>query len=336
MSHRSLPEVQAVMRHGLIPAVPVPFNTGGKIDLSSQQHYAAYMAEQPIAGVAVWAHTGRGLYLSRSQRMQVLKSWREALAPGQILVAGVGALEDRSAGASAVMDCALAMAHDALEGGAEALLVHPPSPFRGKPGEDELILDYHRQLASLKAPLVLFYLYEAAGGISYSSRLLRSLLELPETLGIKLATLDSVMTFQEVSALVTREFPGKLVITGEDRFLGYSLMCGAQAALIGMGAVCTRLQYDLMQSHFNGNAATFLAISHAVDLLAQAIFVSPMEGYIRRILWALVHSGVLRRENAEDPWGPQLSEREFRQVGEALRELDKPGSQSPTNHSRHV
>ena len=29
------------------------------------------------------------------------------------------------------------------------------------------------------------------------------------------------------------------MITGEDRFLAYSLMCGAQAALIGMAAACT-------------------------------------------------------------------------------------------------
>ena len=35
------------------------------------------------------------------------------------------------------------------------------------------------------------------------------------------------MTFQDIARLVKTRAPGKLVITGEDRFLGYSLMCGA-------------------------------------------------------------------------------------------------------------
>ena len=61
-------------------------------------------------------------------------------------------------------------------------------------------------------------------------------------LGIKVATLDSVMTFQDVARLIRRQAPDKVLITGEDRFLGYSLMCGAEAALIGMGAACTTLQ----------------------------------------------------------------------------------------------
>ena len=45
----------------LIPAVPVPFDALGKIDALAQQRYAEWMARQPVKGVAVWAHTGRGL-----------------------------------------------------------------------------------------------------------------------------------------------------------------------------------------------------------------------------------------------------------------------------------
>ena len=140
------------------------------------------------------------------------------------------------------------------------------------------------------------------------------------------------MTFQSVAKLVAREFPRKLLITGEDRFLGYSLMCGAAAALVGMGAACTSLQHQLLRAHFDGDARGFLALSQAVDRLSQVLFVPPMEGYIRRMLWTLVHTGILSRESAYDPWGPELDESEFVAIGKTLRAL----GELPPRRARRV
>ena len=67
---------------GLVPAVPVPFR-GDRLDAEAQQEYARWMATQPIAGVAVWAHTGRGPHLSPDQRREVLDTWRGALPHDQ-------------------------------------------------------------------------------------------------------------------------------------------------------------------------------------------------------------------------------------------------------------
>ena len=320
-------EVRSLLHHGLIPAVPVPFTAGGEIDHEAQERYIAYMAAQPVAGIAVWAHTGRGLRLTREQRLQVLRSWSEGLGANQtssprIVVAGVGGTAGMGTDFPAFVESALAMAGDARDGGASALLVHPPTPFRDSPAHREAsIVDYHRQLASVGVPLILFYLYEAAGGISYSPELLGQLFAMPEVVGIKLATLDSVMTFQNVANLVADAFPEKLLITGEDRFLGYSLMCGAEGALIGMGAACTELHYDLMRACFDERAADFLALSRKVDQLSQVLFIPPMEGYIRRMLWTLVHLGVFGRESAHDPWGPDLPESEFVELEDMLRRL---------------
>jgi len=314
------------LRHGLVPAVPVPIAAGGQIDSAAQENYIDYMRRQPVTGVAVWAHTGRGLHLGREQRIQVLRAWRQGLGPGKLIIAGVGGSHEAADSFAAYVDSALEMAHEALQHGADAFLIYAPSPLRNlaAPGETEkLVFDYHRQVAALQAPVILFYLYEAAGGLSYSPELLRQLFAMPEVAGIKLATLDSVMTYQNVARLIAEEFPQKLLITGEDRFLGYSLMAGAQAALIGMGAACTGLQYNLMDAYFEGRAEEFLKLSAAVDRLSQVLFIPPMEGYIRRMLWTLVHLGVIGRESAHDPWGPELPESGFRQIRETLEALDE-------------
>ena len=252
------------------------------------------MARQPIAGVAVWAHTGRGPHLSAEQRRVVLATWRAGL-PGKTIVAGANAVS---------------MAREAKQGGADALLAFPR--------RDDAV-GYHAALAA-ELPVIAFYLYEAAGGVSYDDATLQAILALPGVIGVKVATLDSVMTFQRIAA-VMRSHPDKLLITGEDRFLGYSLMLGARAALIGMGAALTDLQAALLTAYRDGHHHAFLRLSTALDAFSQATFVAPMEGYIRRMLWALAADGVIPDDACDDPWGPALPAAEREAVRRAVRAL---------------
>jgi len=272
--------------------VPVPFR-GSTIDCAAQRAYASWMARQPVAGVAVWAHTGRGPHLSDDQRRVVLEEWRGAL-PGKVIVAGANGR---------------AMARAAKRGGADALLAFPVR---------ENAVAYHDEL-SQELPVIAFYLYEAAGGVSYDDQVLHGILSLPKVLGIKVATLDSIMTFQRIAAVV-RDHPDKLLITGEDRFLGYSLMMGARAALIGMGAALTDLQAALLSARTGADDHAFLRLSAQLDAFAQATFTDPMEGYIRRMLWALAAEGVIPEDACDDPWGPQLPTAEREAVRRAVRE----------------
>jgi 4-hydroxy-tetrahydrodipicolinate synthase len=277
---------------GLVPAVPVPFR--GKTLAADAQHvYARWMATQDVAGVAVWAHTGRGPHLSVEERRVVLQTWRAAL-PNRIVIAGASNID---------------MAKQAKAGGADALLAFP---------EVRDPVGWHATLGA-ELPVIAFYLYEAAGGVAYSDATLHAILALPEVVGIKVATLDSVMTFQRIVALV-REHPGKLVITGEDRFLGYSLMLGAESALVGMASAQTDLQCALLKAHGTANATDFLQLSGILDRFSQQTFIPPMEGYVQRMLWAMVAEGVLFPDASDDPWGPSLPHSERGAVIQAVQD----------------
>ena len=310
-------DVSQRLANGLIAATPVPFDANGKLHEAGYESYLRHMVHQPVSGVAVWAHTGRGLKLEGDTARRVLRGWREAL-PETVIVAGVGSLDsdlDRARSGT------LAMAEAAAHLGADALLVYPPTWLRGHSRANQLIVEHHAHLAHVGLPIILFYLYEAAGGIAYGPQVLDELLALPNVIGIKMATLDSVMTYQDVARQMRDRNPEKLFITGEDRFLGYSLQRGARAALIGMGAICCDLQADLIKANAAGDSARFLALSDAVDMLAETIFIRPMEGYIRRLLWALVHLGVIPLEAAHDPWAPPLASDEFENIGKTLNAL---------------
>jgi 4-hydroxy-tetrahydrodipicolinate synthase len=276
----------------LIPAVPVPFR-GSDLDPAAQRSYAGWMADQPIAGVAVWAHTGRGPHLSPEQRRLVLDTWREAL-PDRVLVAGARDIT---------------MAIEARRGKADALLAFPQS-------SDPV---GHHQRLGRELPVIAFYLYQAAGGVDYDDRTLHAILDLPNVVGIKVATLDSVITFQRIAAIL-REHPDKLLITGEDRFLGYSLLLGARAALIGMGSALPDLQADLLRARMVEDWPRFIALSEQCDRFSQMTFIDPMEGYIRRMLWAAAAEGALPPEACDDPWGPPLPAGERAAVERMVRD----------------
>jgi len=233
---------------------------------------------------------------------------------GRLVIAGAGApLTEAQYDSVAVR-----MAMDAAEGGADALLCFPPVPYHADPNK---IVAYHRELASVGLPLILFFLYEAAGGVTYTPDVLRELFALPGVVGIKMATLDSVMTYQDVAALIQTEFPETVLITGEDRFLGYSLLLGAKAALIGMGAAVPAPQAALVRAAVDEDAERLVALTRAVDAFAQVTFRAPMEGYIRRMLWALADTGVIPESAAEDPDGPPLPPTEREEVRRATLEF---------------
>src|SRR5689334_2611771 len=208
----SIPDqLKSSLAGGLIPAVPVMFDREHRFHERAHEAYVSFMSSQPIAGVAVWAHTGRGLLLDDVTAERVLRQWRAAV--DKPLIAGVGA---RHKDAQQATDATIAMASAAANYGADALLVYAPSWLKDHEQRDSLIVEHHKRLAQLGLPLVLFYLYEAAGGISYTRTVLDELLTLPNVIGIKMATLDSVMTYQDVATHMQTHHPDKLLITGED------------------------------------------------------------------------------------------------------------------------
>ena len=262
--------------------------------------------------------------LTDEQRAVVLHAWRAGM-PDTALVCGVGVPDSVAVPSGAesrkhfVSAAAAVLADEAKRGGADALLAHPPKALGHVRGRDVAIVEYHEALAATGLPVIAFYLYETAGGMSYTPEVIRAVLAIDGVVGIKVATLDSVMTYQDILAVV-RTQGEKLAITGEDRFLGYSLAAGARSALIGMAAAVTDVAVALVSARAAEAWDDFLRLSSALDDFSRATFVAPMEGYVQRMLWALEADGVLSRA-AADPWCPPLEPEDRGRVFAAVRTL---------------
>src|SRR5437868_6087200 len=144
-------DIQARLHHRLMPALPVPYTNERIIHHDSHVRMAGYMSDMPISGVAVWAHTGRGLYLTEEERTEVLTHWRESL-PTSVIVAGAGGSASDANPIASDDDYirrARTMAEHAKSLGADAILCYAPSRFRDRPEREQYdaIVEYHMQIA---------------------------------------------------------------------------------------------------------------------------------------------------------------------------------------------
>ena len=278
---------------GLVPAVPVPFR-GDAIDEAAQRGYARWMAAQPVAGVAVWAHTGRGPHLSADQRREVLDVWREAL-PDRLVVAGARDVT---------------MAIEARRGRADALLAFP---------ERDDPVGYHRRL-SRELPVIAFWLYEAAGGVAYDDATLHAILDLPDVsrhqggdarLGHDLPAARRRPARASRQAARHRRGPLPRLLDHARR-AGGARRNGRRAAR-PPGRPAARAMPSA-----TGPAST--RSPSCCDRLAEVTFIPPMEGYVRRMLWAAAADGALPAEACDDPWGPPLPPEERAAVERVVRD----------------
>lgn len=299
------------LRGTLIPAVVTPMDSEGVVAYDVLSSYAGALTAESIGGVAVWAHTGRGLYLSSADRSKVLETWRQATDVP--IIAGVGVPRSVSADSlREAADATVAMALQAAAGGADAVMVYPLAALGGLPdGHAQAVALHERVAAESGLPLVGFYLHGEAGGYPYPPELIRDLLALPSMLGVKTATLDRAIGCQD--AIWAGRGTGKLLITGEDRMYGPSFMWGADTALVGIAAAQVSLSAEVVRAWRSGDHSGFLTASDRLDRFAAATFYAPIEGYVQRMLWAAVWEGLLPEEASYDPYGPSLlrSERDL-------------------------
>jgi len=311
----------ARLRGTLLPAVVTPMDSDGVVAYDALTAYAGAIAASAIGGVAVWAHTGRGLYLSAADRSKVLESWRQATDVP--IVAGVGV--PRSVSASSLpeaADATVAMALQAADGGADAVMVYPLAALGELPdGHAQAVALHERVAAESGLPLVGFYLHGEAGGYPYPPELIRDLLGLDAMLGVKTATLDRAIGCQD--AIWAGRGTGKLLITGEDRMYGPSFMWGADTALVGIASAQVELSAAVLRAWTDGDHSGFLTASERLDRFAAATFYAPIEGYVQRMLWAAVWEGLIPAEVAFDPYGPALPASERDAVIRCLEELNE-------------
>jgi 4-hydroxy-tetrahydrodipicolinate synthase len=279
---------------GLIPAVALPMTSDEEPDLAAFRGYLRWLVDQGPIGIAVNADTGEGPTLTTAERQAVLEAAVDEVGDRIPVIAGLAGPSTRAATTAA---------RAAAQAGAAGLLVFPVGAYQGQPLAPEVPYAYHAAVAdATDLPLILFQLQPALGGVLFSSKTLARLLDIPSVVAIKEASFDAVL-FVQLRDLLADLRPIAL-LTGNDNFILESFVLGAAGALIGMSAIATRAQVEMVAAELAGDHATAVERYEALGPLIRAVFDVPVRNYRARVKEGLVMQGVIPNATVRQPLLP--------------------------------
>jgi 4-hydroxy-tetrahydrodipicolinate synthase len=265
----------------------------GQPDESGLRSYVRWITQQGPVALAVNADTGEGPHLTHAEKLRVLEVVKEETSlPCVVGLAGPFTTQ------------AVQQAHDLKAAGADALLVFPIPAYLSTPLDPEIPVRYHRAVAEVGVPLIVFQLQPALGGVRFSTETLRQLIDIEGVAAIKEASFDArsyVDTVRMIKETAKYQSGAFKILTGNDNFIFESFLLGCTGALIGFGAVMTREQVQMIEAWRAGNLDVARAFGARVQRLADVVFAPPVANYRARLKEALRLLGVLEAAHVRPP-----------------------------------
>lgn len=206
-----------------MPALVTAFDASGELDLGAHRHNVELITARGARGVVIGGSTGQGPYLEPGERRALVSASRE-VSPAASVVCGVFAQTVRQA---------LDQAHEAADGGADAILVATPGTLvRTRP---EAIASFFTEVASSSPlPIVLYTVPQVTG------------VELESAAVVDLAAHDGIVGIKDSAGDPSRFAPWRELTDS-----GFATFVGASRALLeahragAHGAITASANYAL-------------------------------------------------------------------------------------------
>ncbi|WP_185738264.1 dihydrodipicolinate synthase family protein [Variovorax beijingensis] len=281
---------------GIWPATLTPFTPDGRVDDDALAAHVRDLAGTPgVRAVVVNGHAGEATSLDRAERTQVVRV--AVAAAGEVpVVAGVVADDTRQA-------CALA--RDAAQAGASALLLFPPAVFAQAAGaRPDMARRFVSEVAAASSlPIVLFQLSRASG-LAYSTDTLAQLCaDVPAIVAVKEGS--DIPELYEDNLRALRALPRPVtLLSSSNSWLFASLAYGADGILSGLGSVAAGLLVALHEAVARGDLAAARAVNERLVPLCRAFYRAPYLDAHNRMKTALHLLGRLPHPDPRPPLLP--------------------------------
>lgn len=222
---------------GIIPAIPTPFDSYGKLNLSALENMLTFLLRAGVNGIFAVGNAGEFYALTQEEKKAVLKTTMKCVGGKIPVFFGAGAATTQEA---------IVLAKMAEFEGADALSVI--TPFLIKPSEDELFFHYKDICEATKLP-VFFYNNPSVTGVSGAPRLIKRLAHIENFAGVKDSSGDFALTLE----FIRIEKEGFSVFAGRDNLILSTLVHGGKGAISSVASACPEIAIAIFKSFEDGN-----------------------------------------------------------------------------------
>jgi 4-hydroxy-2-oxoglutarate aldolase len=221
---------------GAFAPIPTPFDDSGAVDHANLAANIAKWAETPLSGLLVLGSNGEFTFLSDQEKLEVLKTARQAIPDNKVFLAGTGCDSTRNT---------IELTRQATEIGADAALVLTPCYYTGKM-DAQAMRRHYLEVAEQASIPILIYNMPACTGVDLAPQTVLELAQHPNIVGIK----DSSGNITKMGTILRDAPKGFRVLAGSASFLYASLALGAAGGIMALGNIapeaCAQL-YDYAQ-----------------------------------------------------------------------------------------
>jgi 4-hydroxy-tetrahydrodipicolinate synthase len=260
---------------GIIPAVTTPFDASGAIDTAALEGNVGALLDAGVHGIVANGTMGEAGSLSTAERRTIIETVVQAVDSRVPVIVGV------SAGTPAA---AIALAADAAEAGASALMMLPPLGYRGDAREIEA---HYRAVGEAGGLPLMVYNNPEASGIDMRADLITRLYE----------EVDAVVAVKECSG-DARRIPellnaarGLEVLVGGDDWALEGFAGGATGWVSGVADVLPRECVDLYEACRSGDLETARSIYARLLPLARFDMTPKLVQYFKAAMDEVGYAG---------------------------------------------
>lgn len=224
---------------GVFPPIPTPFNAVGEVESDALLRNLEYWSDFALAGCVVLGSNGEFAHLSECEIRQVLETARAGIPTDRLMIAGVGRPSTRET---------IVWSRHAATVDADAVLVLPPSYFRGQMSH-QVLVDYFRAVAEASPLPVILYNMPACTGLDLDAETVLSLSDHQNIIGLK----DSGGNVAKLGEVRQYAKQGFAILAGSAGFLVPALSIGASGGILALANIAPQQCLDVYKAAMRGD-----------------------------------------------------------------------------------
>lgn len=242
---------------GVFPPVVTPFDRRGAVDEEAFRDNLCRYGGIGLAGVVVAGSTGEAPYLTERERLRLVALAREIVRPPELLIVGTGLENTRET---------LRLSREAVERGADALLVLPPNYYKPRMDARALTAHFRAVADGVRRPVIIYSIPQFTGLRMEPATIVR-LARHPNIVGIKESSGD-LAYFRAVLRGVRPRFRA---LTGSALIFLAALRAGAAGAVLGQAGFMPELCVGVYEAFRRKRMNTARALQQRLVPLARKI-----------------------------------------------------------------